>query len=168
MSKSLTMEVSARIGHVNLSVADLERSLAFYQGVLRMKVTKLMDNAAFLAFEDYHHDLCINTWQSKGGPPPPKGTTGLYHFAAVYRDFASLQATCRRVLAAGIKIDDVVDHYVSLSVYLRDPDQNGVELYWDRPRSDWWSEGQLDMGHRRIPIGRLLDEKDISSKRLPA
>jgi catechol 2,3-dioxygenase len=166
MNKSV--EFTARIGHVNLSVADLARSLAFYRDVLRMKVTKLMNDAAFLAFEDYHHDLCINTWQSKGGSPRPKGTTGLYHFAAVYRDFANLQAACRGVLAAGIEIDDVVDHDVSLSVYLRDPDQNGVELYWDRPRSHWWSEGEIEMGYRHIPIERLLDEKDISSKRLPA
>ena len=152
-------QATARIGHVNLCVADLARSLAFYRDTLRMRVTKLMSDAAFLAFEDYHHDLCINTWHSKGGSPRPKGTTGLYHFAAVYRDFDDFQAACRRVLAAGIEIDDVVDHDVSLSVYLRDPDRNGVELYWDRPRSHGWSEGEIDMGYRRIPIGRLLDEK---------
>ncbi len=156
---SITTQANARIGHVNLSVADLARSLAFYQDILGMKVTKLMDGAAFLAFEDYHHDLCVNTWQSKGGSPRPKGTTGLYHFATVFRDLADLQAACRRVVAAGIEIDDVVDHDVSLSVYLRDPDQNGVELYWDRPRDDWWSEGQIKMGHRRIPIASLLDAK---------
>jgi catechol 2,3-dioxygenase len=146
----------ARIGHVNLCVSDLERSLAFYEGILGLKVTKRIEGAAFLAFHDYHHDLCINTWQSRGGSPRPEGTTGLYHFATLYRDFAGLQAACRRVLAADVAIDDIVDHDVSLSVYLRDPDQNGVELYWDRPATDWWSNGHLKMGHRRIPLEQLL------------
>jgi catechol 2,3-dioxygenase len=153
MDKPAIADIPTRIGHVNLCVSDLERSLAFYQRVLGLKVTKLMEGAAFLAFQDYHHDLCINTWQSKGGSPRPKGSTGLYHFAVLYRDLADLQSACRRVLAADVPIDDIVDHAVSLSVYLRDPDQNGVELYWDRPATDWWSDGQLGMGYRRISAG---------------
>lgn len=162
--KAVTTQATARIGHVNLAVADLARSLAFYRDVLGLKVTKLLDDAAFLAFDGYHHDLCINTWQSKGCSPRPTGTTGLYHFAAVYRDFSDLQAACRRVLAAGAAIDDAVDHDVSLSIYLRDPDQNGVELYWDRPAERWRSaEGRLQMGYRRIPFERLLNAEDYVS-----
>ncbi|MFT8243790.1 VOC family protein [Roseomonas sp. BN140053] len=146
-----------RIGHVNLSVSDLERSLAFYQDALGMRVTKRLEEAAFLSFGSYHHDLCINTWQSKGGSPRPQGATGLYHFAVAFGELAALQDTSRRLGAAGIAIDDVVDHGVSLSAYLRDPDQNGVELTWDRPAESWWSaEGALRMGHRRISLEQLL------------
>jgi len=163
MEKAVTRDDHARIGHVNVCVSDLERSLTFYQSVLGLKVTKLIDGAAFLAFGDYHHDLCINTWQSKGGSPPRRGTTGLYHFAAVYRDLADLQAACRRIVAAAVKIDDVADHDVSLSVYLRDPDQNGVELYWDRAAKDWRSEGQIKMGYRRIPLEELLEAGDAQA-----
>jgi catechol 2,3-dioxygenase len=160
-NQPVSAEAAARVGHVNLSVSDLARSLAFYHNVLNMKVTKRLDEAAFLSFDSYHHDLCINTWHGKGGSPRPKGTTGLYHFAVVYRNFAALQGACQRVLAAGVAIDDVVDHDVSLSVYLRDPDQNGVELYWDRPVEVWWSaEGALRMGYRRIPIQQLLNAAD--------
>lgn len=147
----------ARIGHVNLSVSDLGRSLAFYRDHVGMSVTKLLDEAAFLSLGGYHHDLCINTWRSKEGAPGPKGATGLYHFAITYGDLGALQAVVQHVRSAGIPIEDVVDHGVSLSVYVRDPDQNGVELTWDRPAETWWSEdGSLRMGHRRIALEELL------------
>jgi catechol 2,3-dioxygenase len=159
-SNAPTVEVgtAARIGHINLSVSDLEMSLAFYRDVLGMKVTKRIGNdAAFLAFHSYHHDLCINTWRSRGGVPRPEGTTGLYHFAITYQAFHALQGACQCLLTANVNIDDVVDHGTSLSVYVRDPDQNGVELNWDRSAETWWSvDGSLRMGYRPISIDQLL------------
>jgi catechol 2,3-dioxygenase len=151
-------ETVARIGHVNLSVCDLETSLNFYRDVLDMKITKRIgDDAAFLAFRSYHHDLCINTWHSRGGKPRPEDTTGLYHFAIIYPAFDALKAACRRILAASLAVDDVVDHGTSLSVYVHDPDRNGVELTWDRPAETWWSaDGALKMGHRPITLDHLL------------
>jgi catechol 2,3-dioxygenase len=142
----------ARLGHVNLKVADLERSLAFYNGVLGFKITKRIGNeAAFLAYGDYHHDICINTWQSRGGAAPAQGTTGLYHLAIVYSRRPDLCDVFLRLRAAGVVIDSAVDHGVSESIYLRDPDQNGVELYCDRPSELWWGDaGELRMGHRPI------------------
>ena len=142
----------ARLGHVNLKVADLERSLAFYNGVLGFKITKRIGNeAAFLAYGDYHHDICINTWQSRGGSAPAQGTTGLFHLAIVFSHRTELRDVFLRLRAAGIVIDSAVDHGVSESLYLRDPDQNGVELYWDRPSDLWWGDaGELRMGHRPI------------------
>jgi catechol 2,3-dioxygenase len=151
---------AARIGHVNLKVANLNRSLAFYEGVLGLKVTKRIgDEAAFLAYEGYHHDICINTWQSRDGSPPPENTTGLFHLAIVYAQRSDLRDAFRRVKAAGIAIDAAVDHGVSESLYLRDPDQNGVELYWDRPAELWFDErGNLNMGHRPMEPEALLRE----------
>jgi catechol 2,3-dioxygenase len=148
----------ASIGHVNLKVANLQRSLAFYQDVLGFKVTKrLGDVAAFLAHDDYHHDICINTWESRGGSPPPAGTTGLFHFAIVYAERNDLCDAYQRLKAAGIAIDSAVDHGVSESIYISDPDQNGVELYWDRPAAQWWSEsGEINMGYRLIDPDELL------------
>ena len=148
----------ARIGHVNLKVADLERSLAFYSGVLGLKVTKRIGNeAAFLAFADYHHDICINTWHSRDGGQPAPGTTGLFHLAILYPRRAELCDTFIRLKSAGIIIDSAVDHGVSESLYLRDPDQNGVELYWDRPSELWWGAGgALKMGHRPFDPEDLL------------
>jgi catechol 2,3-dioxygenase len=151
---------AARIGHVNLKVSNLDRSLAFYEGVLGLKVTKRIgDEAAFLAYEGYHHDICINTWQSRDGSPPPQNTTGLFHLAIVYAERSDLRDAFRRVKAAGIPIDAAVDHGVSESLYLRDPDQNGVELYWDRPAALWFDEeGGLNMGHRPTEPEALLRE----------
>lgn len=155
--RSLT---GARIGHVNLKVADLNRALTFYKGVLGFKVTKRIgDEAAFLAFGDYHHDICINTWESRNGMQPAKGTTGLYHLAIVYSSRAELCDAYLRLKAAGIAVDNAVDHGVSESLYLRDPDQNGIELYWDRPSKSWWNDaGELNMGHRPINPETLLRE----------
>jgi catechol 2,3-dioxygenase len=151
----------ARIGHVNLKVADLNRSLTFYEGVLGFKITKrIRDEAAFLAYGDYHHDICINTWESRGGIQPAKGTTGLFHFAIVYSTRAELRDAYLRLKNAGIAIDNAVDHGVSESLYLRDPDQNGIELYWDRPSRSWWNDaGELNMGHRPIDPEELLREE---------
>jgi catechol 2,3-dioxygenase len=148
----------ARIGHVNLKVADLQRSLAFYEGVLGLKITKRIgDQAAFLAFGDYHHDICINTWESRDGAAPAVGTTGLFHLAIVYPQRSELRDVFTRLKAMGIVIDNAVDHGVSESLYLRDPDQNGVELYWDRPSELWWDDaGGLKMGHRPMDPEELL------------
>ena len=149
---------AARIGHINLKVSNLERSLAFYEGVLGLKVTKRIgDEAAFLAFEGYHHDICINTWQSLDGSPPARDATGLFHLAIVYTERSGLRDAFRRLKAAGIAIDAAVDHGVSESLYLRDPDQNGVELYWDRPAAHWFdARGGLNMGHRPMEPEALL------------
>lgn len=139
---------SVRIGHVHLRVANLERSLAFYCDVLGFELVQLMGRgAAFVSAGGYHHHIGLNTWESKGGAPPPPGTTGLYHFAVLYPDVASLGDALRRVEEAGIHLDGAADHGVSIALYLRDPDQNGVELYWDRPEPEWprGSDGSIEM-----------------------
>ena len=140
----------ARVGHVNLKVANLDRALAFYEGVLGLKITKRIgDVAAFLAFGDYHHDICVNTWQSRDGEPPKANATDLFHVAFLYASRSDLADAHQRLKAAHIEIDATVDHGVSESLYVRDPDQNGVELYWDRPSKLWWDDaGQLKMGHK--------------------
>jgi catechol 2,3-dioxygenase len=154
----------ARIGHINLKVSDLDGALAFYEGILGMRVTKRIgDSAAFLAHDNYHHDLCINTWQSRAGSPAPPGTTGLFHFAVVYSDRRELLEMYRRLKEAGVGIDNIVDHGVTESIYLRDPDENGVELYWDRPTELWFDEhGGLKMGHRPMQEEELLRDEVAS------
>ena len=127
-----------RMGHVHLRVANLDRALAFYHGVLGFDITVRMgDSAAFLSAGGYHHHIGLNTWESLGGQSPPRGTTGLYHLAILYPTRAALADALRRLLAANIGLDGVADHGVSEALYLHDPDLNGVELYWDRPESDW-------------------------------
>jgi catechol 2,3-dioxygenase len=126
------------IGHVHLKVADLDRALAFYVGVLGFELMQRFgDQAAFVAAGGYHHHLGLNTWESKGGAPPPPGTTGLYHVAIRYPDRKSLADALRRLLEAGVRVDGATDHGVSEALYLRDPDGNGIELYRDRPREEW-------------------------------
>jgi catechol 2,3-dioxygenase len=126
------------IGHVHLKVADLDRALAFYVGVLGFELQQRFgDQAAFVSAGDYHHHIGLNTWESKGGSPPPRNTTGLYHTAIRYPDRKTLADALRRVLQAGIPIEGATDHGVSEAIYLRDPDGNGVELYRDRPREEW-------------------------------
>lgn len=126
------------IGHVHLKVSDIDRALAFYRDVLGFDVTQRMgDQAAFLSAGGYHHHLGLNTWESRGGSPPPAGTTGLYHVAIRYPDRATLADALRRVVEAGIPISGASDHGVSEAIYLRDPDGNGIELYRDRPREEW-------------------------------
>jgi catechol 2,3-dioxygenase len=150
-----------RIGHVHLKVADLERALGFYCGVLGFEVQQRYgEQAAFLSAGGYHHHIGLNTWESKGGSPPPPGSTGLYHTAIVFPTQADLANTLKRVLAAGVALDGASDHGVSLALYLRDPDQNGIELYWDRPEKDWPRDGagKLAMTTARMDIQALLNQ----------
>jgi catechol 2,3-dioxygenase len=152
---------ATRIGHVHLKVADLDRAIAFYSGVLGFELTQRYGpQAAFLSAGGYHHHIGLNTWESAGGTPPPPGHTGLYHTAFLYPDRASLADALRRVLAAGIPLDGAADHGVSEAIYLRDPDGNGVELYRDRPEAEWPrdAQGKLAMVNSRFDLRRLLDE----------
>jgi catechol 2,3-dioxygenase len=147
------------IGHVHLKVADIERALRFYRDVLGFELTQRMGrSAAFLSAGGYHHHIGLNTWESQAGPPPGPGTTGLYHLAIRYPDRRSLADSLRRVAAAGIQLEGAADHGVSEALYLRDPDDNGVELYWDRPREDWprTGDGELAMYTRPLDIEGLL------------
>jgi catechol 2,3-dioxygenase len=150
-----------RIGHVHLKVADLERALAFYQGVLGFEITQRYGKqAVFLSAGGYHHHIGLNTWESRGGSPPPPGATGLYHAAILYPTRADLADALRRVHAAGISLDGAADHGVSEALYLRDPDQNGIELYWDRPENAWprTAEGDPAMVSLPLDLGSLLAE----------
>lgn len=150
-----------RIGHVHLKVADLERSLRFYCGVLGFEVTQRYGSqAAFVSAGGYHHHIGLNTWESLGGGPPAQGTTGLYHTAILYPTRKDLADALRRVLDAGIPLDGASDHGVSEAIYLRDPDENGVELYWDRPPEAWprTPQGELAMFTRRLDLKGLLAE----------
>ncbi|KAB7783135.1 VOC family protein [Methylorubrum populi] len=150
-----------RIGHVHLKVADLERALAFYCGVLGFALTQRYGaQAAFVSAGGYHHHIGLNTWESAGGSPPPPGHTGLYHLAILYPDRAALADALRRVEAAGIALDGASDHGVSEALYLRDPDGNGVELYRDRPEAEWPrdAQGRLAMLTRRLDLAGLRAE----------
>jgi catechol 2,3-dioxygenase len=150
-----------RIGHVHLKVADLERAVNFYRGVLGFELTQRFGSqAAFLSAGGYHHHIGLNTWESRGGSPPPAGTTGLYHTAILYPTRALLADALRRVLAAGIALDGAADHGVSEALYLRDPDDNGVELYWDRPPDQWPRDaaGGIAMFTRSLDLQSLLRE----------
>jgi catechol 2,3-dioxygenase len=153
------IDPGVRIGHVHLKVADIERALAFYQGVLGFQLTQRFGRqAAFLSAGGYHHHIGLNTWESEGGAPPPPGTTGLYHHAILYPTRAALAVALRRVIEAGIALDGAADHGVSEALYLRDPDENGVELYWDRPMAEWPRDaaGGLAMFTRRLDLDALL------------
>jgi catechol 2,3-dioxygenase len=150
------------IGHVHLKVADLERALAFYSGVLGFQLTgRLGSSAAFIAAGGYHHHIALNTWESEGGSPPPPGTTGLYHLAIRYPTRAALADALRRLDAAGISLDGASDHGVSEALYLRDPDENGVELYRDRPEEQWprASDGGVAMYTRPLDLDGLRREE---------
>lgn len=149
------------IGHVHLKVADLERSLAFYRDVLGFAVMQRMgSSAAFLSAGGYHHHIGLNTWESRGGPPPARGTTGLYHVAILYPTRATLADALRRLVEAGIPLDGAADHGVSEALYLRDPDGNGVELYRDRPEAEWPRDatGKLAMRTDPLDVQALLRE----------
>jgi catechol 2,3-dioxygenase len=150
-----------RIGHVHLKVADLDRALAFYCGVLGFELMQRYGNqAAFISAGSYHHHIGLNTWESKGGAPPPAGTTGLYHVAILYPTRAALADALKRLIAAGIRLEGASDHGVSEALYLSDPDRNGVELYWDRAEQEWprSADGRLEMGTRPLDLERLLSE----------
>jgi len=147
------------IGHVHLKVADLERALGFYCGILGFELQQRMgDGAAFVAAGSYHHHIGLNTWQSKDGSPPLPETTGLFHTAIRYPDRATLADALRRVLAAGHPIDGASDHGVSEAIYLRDPDENGVELYRDRPEEEWprGDDGAVAMFSAPLDLDALL------------
>lgn len=158
---SQPIDPAVRIGHVHLKVADLERALQFYCGVLGFELTlRYGTQAAFVSAGGYHHHIGLNTWESLGGSPPPPGTTGLYHTAILYPTRRALAVALRRVLDAGISLDGASDHGVSEALYLRDPDDNGVELYWDRPQEAWprTPQGELAMFTRRLDLNGLLKE----------
>src|SRR5437016_5094288 len=157
------VNASVRIGHVHLKVADLERSLAFYRDVLGFEVTQRYGSqAAFLSAGGYHHHIGLNTWESAGGQPPPPGTTGLYHIAILYPTRAELADALRRLVKAKVSLEGASDHGVSEAIYLRDPDGNGVELYWDRPKEQWPrdADGGLAMFTRSLDIDVLLKETE--------
>jgi catechol 2,3-dioxygenase len=149
-----------------LKVANLERSLNFYRGVLGFELTQRMgESAAFVSAGGYHHHIALNTWESLGGTPPPAGTTGLYHLAILYPTRAALADALRRLIAARIPLEGAADHGVSEALYLRDPDDNGVELYWDRPQEMWprAADGSLAMYTRPLNLRDLLSESPIEA-----
>ncbi len=159
---SKPIDPGVRIGHVHLKVAELDRALKFYCGVLAFELQQRFGSqAAFISAGGYHHHIGLNTWESAGGPPPPRGTTGLYHLAILYPTRVLLADALRRLMDAGVELDGASDHGVSEALYLRDPDQNGVELYWDRPREQWphAADGSLAMFTRRLDLDNLLTEK---------
>jgi len=157
--KAVNPEV--RIGHVHLKVADLERAIAFYRDVLGFELTQRYGRqAAFLSAGGYHHHIGLNTWESAGGSPPLRSTTGLYHLAILYPTRAELADALRRLMKAGIRLEGASDHGVSEALYLRDPDGNGVELYWDRPKEEWprTPDGGLNMVTEPLDVEALLKE----------
>ena len=154
---------AVRIGHVHLKVADLERAIGFYRDVLGFEVTQRMGTqAAFLSAGGYHHHIGLNTWESAGGRAPAAGTTGLYHVAILYPTRVELGDALRRLVKAGIPLDGAADHGVSEALYLRDPDENGVELSWDRPMEEWprTPEGELAMFTKALDLDSLLAAKE--------
>ncbi len=158
---SAAIAPATRIGHVHLKVADLDRAIGFYSGVLGFEISQRYGpQAVFLSAGGYHHHIGLNTWESKGGTPPPPGHTGLYHTAILYPDRAELADALRRVVEAGIPIDGAADHGVSEAIYLRDPDGNGVELYRDRPEAEWPrdADGVLKMVNAPLDLAQLLSE----------
>jgi catechol 2,3-dioxygenase len=165
MPQNPPIVAGTRIGHVHLKVADLERALGFYCGVLGFEVMQRMGSAAaFISAGGYHHHIGLNTWESKGGHPPPPGTTGLFHTAILYPTRPALADALYRVIQAGIQLDGASDHGVSEALYLRDPDENGVELYRDRPKEEWprAPDGSLAMFTKRLDIDDLLRQREGS------
>src|SRR5437764_8620496 len=158
-----TIDARVDIGHVDLKVSDIDRALGFYRDVLGFDVTQRFgDQAAFLSAGGYHHHIGLNTWESRGGSPPPTGTTGLFHVAIRYPDRRALADALRRVLDAGIPISGATDHGVSEAIYLRDPDQNGIELYRDRPKDEWprAPDGSMAMISEPLDLQALLAEAE--------
>ncbi len=152
-----------RIGHVHLKVAEIERALEFYCGVLGFTLMQRFGKqAAFISAGGYHHHIGLNTWESQGGHPPPPGTTGLYHLAILYPTRPDLGRALKALIRHGVQLDGAADHGVSEALYLRDPDENGVELYWDRPRQLWPrdAEGGIAMFTRPLDLDSLLADAD--------
>lgn len=160
----MKIDPRVKIGHVHLKVSDLERSVAFYCGILGFELTQRFGrSAAFLSAGGYHHHIGLNTWDSRGGAAPGPGTTGLYHAAILYPDRRSLADALRRLIKAGIELDGASDHGVSQALYLRDPDGNGLELYCDRPEVEWPKDaaGNLAMVTERLDLDALLAEPQL-------
>jgi catechol 2,3-dioxygenase len=158
---SRPIDAAVRIGHVHLKVADLDRALKFYCGVLGFELQqKFGSQAAFISAGGYHHHIGLNTWESAGGSPPPPHSTGLYHLAILYPTRAALADALRRLINAGVELEGAADHGVSEALYLRDPDENGVELYVDRPPETWprTPGGELAMFTRALDLDGLLKE----------
>jgi catechol 2,3-dioxygenase len=154
-----SIDPRTRIGHVHLTVGDLDRALAFYRDALGFEITaRYGADAVFLSAGGYHHHIGLNTWAGRGAPRPARGTTGLYHFAILFPDRAALAAAVRRVLDQGIALEGASDHGVSEAIYLRDPDGNGIELYCDRPEKDWprAPDGTIQMHTRPLDLKALL------------
>ena len=163
MSDNAPIIAGTRIGHVHLKVADLDRALSFYCGVLGFELMqRLASGAAFISAGGYHHHIGLNTWESRGGHPPAPGTTGLFHTAILYPTRPALADALHRLIKAGIPLDGASDHGVSEALYLRDPDENGVELYWDRPKEQWprTSDGSLAMFTHRLDLDDLLRQRE--------
>lgn len=159
MSQTCTAPAGTRIGHVHLKVSDLDRSIAFYRDVIGLEVTQRYGaQAAFLSAGGYHHHLGLNTWESQGGPRPPRNAVGLYHTAFLYPDRTALARACRRALEAGVRIEGAADHGVSEAIYFSDPDGNGIELYRDRAPEDWPRDaaGRLEMVNDPLDLPALL------------
>ena len=171
MSTSAPIAAGARIGHVHLKVADLERALGFYCGVLGFQLMQRYGTqAAFVSAGGYHHHLGLNTWESLGGTPPPPGHTGLYHTAILYPTRSDLADALRRLLTAKVPLDGASDHGVSEALYLRDPDGNGVELYWDKPKAQWprTPSGNLAMVTHPLDLQDLLSEDNHKEHKRPS
>jgi len=161
--QSRPIDAQVRIGHVHLKVSNLQRALDFYCGVLGFELTQRYGTqAAFVSAGGYHHHIGLNTWESPGGSPPAQGTTGLYHLAILYPTRPALADALHRVIEAKIPLDGASDHGVSEALYLRDPDENGVELYWDRPKEQWPrnADGTLAMFTRRLDLEDLLRQRE--------
>lgn len=164
MPQEHIIPAGTRIGHVHLKVADIPRALGFYCGALGFELQQMYgDQAAFISAGGYHHHIGLNTWESKGGSPPPRGTTGLFHTAILYPNRADLANALKRLMQHKIELDGASDHGVSEALYLRDPDENGVELYWDKPESQWPrnQSGGLEMITARLDLRDLLNQATI-------
>ncbi len=154
-----TIPAGTCIGHVHLKVSDLNRALNFYCGVMGFEMQQLYgDQAAFISAGGYHHHIGLNTWESKGGSPPPAGTTGLYHTAILYPTKLDLANAFKQALQNNVEIDGAADHGVSLAIYFRDPDQNGIEIYWDKPEAEWprGPDGKLAMSNASLDLDAFL------------
>lgn len=165
-----TTPPSIRIGHVHLKVADIPRALGFWRDAIGLEIQQSRlgpdgRGAVFLSTDGYHHQIALNTWESAGGPPPPAGTTGLYHVALLYPDRPALGRALLRLLQAGVPLEGASDHGVSEAIYLRDPDGNGVELYCDKPRIAWPrdAEGRLAMTSARLDLQALLRDAAVAA-----
>jgi catechol 2,3-dioxygenase len=162
MDAARPIAAGTRIGHVHLKVSNIQRALDFYVGVLGFELQQRYGaQAAFISAGGYHHHIGLNSWESEGGSPPPHGTTGLFHLAILYPKRADLADALKRLAAHNIELDGASNHGVSEALYLRDPDQNGVELYWDRPKADWPrnADGSIAIFTRRLDLNDLINTK---------